>query len=164
MLLAVLIVVGLLCGCRGRDTQSDAPEGAEGTSSQNTQNMETVPCHHDALLALIPQAVQDKMKVDAIAQFKLKGDPEVRFEVYGVFGDVYVLFVEFGGELDVICSETVDGIEIWYGSHMTMRVYYNGHYYKLQEAFDAQIIDHFKLESAVENYYYFHPLLDPDGE
>ena len=127
--------------------------------------METVPCHPDTLLALISQAVQEQMKADAITQFKPEGKPQVRFVVYGVFGDVFVLFVEYGnGVLDWICGETVDGIEIWYATSMTIYIYYDGHYYKLQEAFDAQIIDHFQLERAIENDYHFCPYLDPDNE
>lgn len=119
----------------------------------------------DALLADIPADVQRQIKQTLIDQFVPEHQnisvDRVGLEVFGIFDGVYAVRsvgVFFG--MDALESETINGLRFTYSnSASVLFIYYDGHWYGLQEAMDAQIIGETELLVIYENYYKAHPYL-----
>lgn len=119
----------------------------------------------DALLADIPADVQLQIKQALADQF----DPthehirveRVGLEVFGIFEDVYaVRSVGVFIGMDALESETINGLRFTYSdSAAVLFIYYDGHWYRLREAFDARIIGEEELLVIYENHYKAFPYL-----
>lgn len=104
----------------------------------------------------LPLTVQQTMKNAYISQFG-KGDAnsadDLSLRVMAIFGDRYALFVDGDASyLTWITGETVNGLSFRYPSSQKMYLYHAGHYYRLQEAFDAGIISDAELQQLHDNY------------
>lgn len=80
--------------------------------------------------------------------------------VIAVFDRRYALFVDgIFGYPDWIETEIVNGYKFTYGSGQKMYLYYDGHYYRLQEACDAGLLSDEELQKLNDAYrkeYWFH--------
>lgn len=115
--------------------------------------------HSEELVDLIPYSEQTIMKQAYIHQFTGPNEgytveDVLRFRVVAVLDQRYALFVDDNifAYLDWKTGETVDGVEFKYCDSQKMYLYYDGHYYRLQEAFDAGLISHDDLLQIQENY------------
>lgn len=118
----------------------------------------TIPDTDDPL-DKIPQWELEKMRQVYIDQFTKPSDGYTaddvwRLRVVAAFDDRYVLFVDdtIFAYLTWIASETVNGYKFVYGSSQTMYLYYDGYYYRLQDAYDAQLISDDELQVLYEQY------------
>lgn len=112
----------------------------------------------------IPDREQKQMKLAFLKQFVKDGEQytadDVSLDVVAVFDNRYVLFVDgiFGYD-DCVEEETVNGFTFIYGSSQKMYLYFGGYYYRLQEAYDANLITDDELQQLYDAYrseYSFH--------
>ena len=118
-----------------------------------------VPFDPAALAAQISETVKQEMKQAHKEQYysdKISVTVEDVYirEAFAIFDQSYVVFVDVAGYeyMAVETIVTVNGIEFCFGSPQPLLVYAQGHYYTLQEAFDAQIISAEDLLVIAENY------------
>lgn len=90
----------------------------------------------------------------------ISADDVVIERVISVFDRRYALFVDgVFGYLYWIETENVNGYDFVYGSSQKMYLYYDGHYYRLQEAYDAGLLSDEELQKLYDAYrseYWFH--------
>ena len=119
------------------------------------------PFDPTALAVQIPETVKEEMKQAYVAQFfpnETTALESVCIErVFGIFGETIVLFVDGLEYACVATFETVNGVDFCYGDAQPLEVYFEGHYYDLQEAFDSLIISAEDLLVIAENYYSVYP-------
>ena len=115
----------------------------------------------NALLSQISEDTQHSIKYAYCEAAKDITADEVGLRVFGVFGDVYVMFVDVSsyGYPTVIVSEMVGEYAFWYSSGNTMEVFHNGIFYSLQEAFDTDLLTSDDLQTVFDNYYGAYPYL-----
>lgn len=78
-------------------------------------------------------------------------ETNVDFICYGEFhGTHVVMFNEMA--LQVLTSETVDGVTFNYPTSTHLTAYNNGEFYSLQEAFDNGLLTHSNLLTLRNNY------------
>ena len=78
-------------------------------------------------------------------------ESEVDFTCYGEFrGTHVVMFNEIA--LQVLTSETVDGVTFHYPTSAHLTAYKNGIFYSLQEAFDKGLLTHANLVTLNRNF------------
>ena len=85
------------------------------------------------------------------AQLRNIEESNVDFICYGEFhGTHVVMFNEIA--LQVLTSETVDGVTFNYPTSTHLTAYNNGNFYSLQEAFDNGLLTHSNLLTLRNNY------------
>lgn len=124
----------------------------------------TPPFNPALLLAQISEEELEQMRTDYVAQFYPSGniDPQLlNFTVYGLWDHTYALFVTCsgGGSGDVLTFETVNDLTFVYPNANTMRVYAEGAYHTLTDAFVIGYLSKAELETLYQNYYSIHPHL-----
>ena len=137
------------------------------TTTNSELPPETFPWEADpsfdpnALLFQISEDTQHSIKYAYCEAAKDITADEVSLRVFGVFGDVYVMFVDVSsyGYPTVIVSEMVGEYAFWYSSGHTMEVFHNGIFYSLQEAFDTDLLTSYDLQTVFDNYYGAYPYL-----
>ena len=71
---------------------------------------------------------------------------------YGTYNGCTAVMVEYGGYLDAFMKKIIGDIEFVYSSSNTIKIWKEGLFYELQEAFDLGLIVKDDLESI--NYYF----------
>lgn len=102
------------------------------------------------------------MKVHYLEQFEKNGKytvNDVRIESYGMCGDCRVAFVDTTdmAYLAVLTEENIAGYSFRYTSSRTLKVYKDGEYKSLQEAYDAGWFDTSSLGLFFVSYRDAHP-------
>lgn len=102
------------------------------------------------------------MKVHYLEQFEKNGKytvDDVRIESYGMCGDCRVAFVDTTdmAYLAVLTEENIAGYSFRYTSSRTLKVYKDGEYKSLQEAYDAGWFDTSSLGLFFVSYRDAHP-------
>jgi hypothetical protein len=143
-------------------TTAPVPTTTAPATAPNTFPWEAEPSFDPStLLAQISGDTQHSIKYAYCEDAKDITADEVSLRVFGVFEDVYVIFVDVSsyGYPTVIVSEMVGEYAFWYSSGHTMEVFHDGSFYSLQEAFDTDLLTTDDLQTVFDNYYGAYPYL-----
>ena len=101
-----------------------------------------------------PEEMASQIKQEYINAYKIKSvkNNDIPLKVFGIFDETWVLFVNYGTFADVMCYITVDDITFEIGSTNYPKVYNNGIFYSLNEAFDNGILTSENIRTLHENY------------
>lgn len=149
----------------GHYTLKQAFEEGILTADQLQEVYDNYASYLEKAVKLIPEDVKKEMQQAFIKQFgddrgNATADDVMLDRVVAVFDNRYVLFADgIFAYLTWIETEVVNGYDFIYGSSQKMYLYYNGYYYRLQEACDAGLLSEDELRQVYENYrseYWFH--------
>ena len=173
---ALFLLICILSGCALSNPtlpqQTTMPGSSTAPTSTTATTAPTSPTESQfdpaALAAQIPENMMQEMKQIYREQFYSK-DPNVTpenvymSEVFAIFNETYVMFVDVAGyeHATMSMTETINGVEFRYTKYQSLVVYAQGHYYTLQEAFDAQILNGEDLVLIADNYYNAYPVHKP---
>lgn len=179
LLLLTVLMVGCVCaGCfvqqPGTSQLAEMPNVTTIPNTVPASSMSpaatiatTAPADHPfdpkEYAAQISESLEREMR-QALADQEFWHDPSeaenaVFRRVFGIFGDTYVLFIDGYEYMSVNTEDTVNGLKFCYSSGQQLKVFTDGRFYKLQEAFDAQVISESELAIVYENYYSAYPYL-----
>lgn len=147
---------------QGQTTQAPVPTttvpAPATTGAVDTKPWEAEPTFDpDTLLAQLSEDVKHQILADYRAANAELTTEELQLRVFGVFGEVYVLFVDGEAWGAMETEETVGGLRFCYSSTQYLLVYAGGHFYRLQNALDEKIITADELQTVFDNYYGAYP-------
>jgi len=99
----------------------------------------------ELLLSMEPHVTEHKDPRDAWIR-------PVTIGYYGVYNNCEAVMVDYGGYATVVTIRIIEGIEFDYGNPNTIKIWKEGVFYELQEAFDLGLIAKDDLKSI--NYYF----------
>ena len=168
----VLLLCALLCGCAAAGpapemtTPSD-PINAQSQPSASTVPIGTIPKNPGLTVDpydpedKVPEITEDRIRKDYCDAHQNVTMEQVKLRFMGVFGEVYVMFVDVKGMMyaEVITTEKVGGVSFVYSNSQKMQVWFDGEFYTLAQAFDAGILTQEELQTLSRNYYSAYPHL-----
>lgn len=96
--------------------------------------------------AYIKDKYEDDISYDTVLEI-------VSFRCYGVFNDVYVLFVDgMFGASQAIKIDVIAGVRFVYVNGLTMFVYSDGAFYEIYEAYANNILSYDNMLTTQQNY------------
>ncbi len=81
-------------------------------------------------------------------------EEDVKLRCFGAFDGVYVFFVDVASVhyMEVICGETVSGVDFIYSNSHSLTVYSEGEFCSISEAFEKELLTHDELLTVQKNY------------
>ena len=86
---------------------------------------------------------------------------EISLRCFGSFDGAYVLFIDVAswGYSDAIEVDVISGVKFVYGDGRMMEVYYDGAFYSISEAYEANVLSYDNLLATQETYKAYHEIL-----